>query len=91
MTKRRYEVEVSGTVTVVIDDEAVSDWDGKTILTMHENRERWSRDGVTKDDAIGNIAIQNGLYNSRDGLADFPDSAYSTYSQHFEVESVVEI
>lgn len=81
--KRRYAVDLSTTITIEVDDEAVSDWDGRTILTVHENRERWSRDGVTRDDVIGMVAItvgtQGGRVGGSDGWADFPEG---TVTEH---------
>lgn len=77
--KRRFEVEVQTTVIVEIDDEVTSaDYEGETILTAHENRERFI-EGSTFDTAIGSLAIALGI-NSRtmgnvDGWADFPREA----------------
>lgn len=77
--KRRYEVELSGTVTVEIDDEATSDYyDGETILTAHLNRERFV-EGSTAETSIGNLAIQLGADGRRmgsfDGWADFSEES----------------
>lgn len=87
--KRKFEVTLSVDVMVEIDDEAVSEWDGKTVLAAHENPERWAKDFVaTLGTSIGAIAQTVGLYGSRDGWADFPDEAIRAHVSGASVEAV---
>ncbi len=88
MAKRRYEVEVRVTIVVEIDDEITSDYyEGETLLTAHLNRQRF-KEGATPEDAIGALAITDGLWHSRDGWADFPRGAYRTLATNAKVDSV---
>jgi hypothetical protein len=57
-----------------IDDEAVSDWDGRTLLHVHENPERFV-EGTGLRDALAAMAVSVGLWGSRDGWADFDNEA----------------
>lgn len=74
MSRRRVEVEVTTTVVMEFDDEAVSDWDGQTLLTCHENPERFLP-GLTLRDSLAAAAVTLGLWGSRDGWADFDREA----------------
>ena len=92
--RRRFEVEVTTTVIVEIDDEATSDYYlGETILTAHRNRERFV-EGATADDAVGSLAIALGIHNRRlphvDGWADFAADAATAAVTDERVESVYE-
>ena len=94
MAKRRYEVALSTVVTIEFDDEAVSEWDGSTFLTAHENPERFL-EGSTPDDVIGALAITVGpegrSVGRTDGWADWPEgSAYSVGWCHYEVDGILE-
>jgi hypothetical protein len=77
--KRRYEVEMTCTVTLEVDDEVVSDsYPGETILTAHENRDRFV-EGSTLETALFSLACGIGVDGRRtrnlDGWADFPEDA----------------
>lgn len=90
--KRRYEVELSVSVLVEIDDEATSNaYEGETILTAHENRERFV-EGSTLATAIGSLAQALGLNNRRmgnvDGWADFSEDSARGHVAAVSVESV---
>lgn len=69
--KRQVEVEISGVITMEIDDEAVSDWDGKKLLEIH------AREGGAfgQREMLAAMAYSVGVLNSHDGFADFPDEA----------------
>jgi hypothetical protein len=74
VTKRRVEVEVTTRIVMDIDDQAVSDWDGRTLLTCHENPERFVP-GSTLGTSLAAAAVTVGLWGSRDGWADYPVEA----------------
>jgi hypothetical protein len=74
MSRRRVEVEVTTTVIMEFDDEAVSDWDGRALLHVHENPERFLP-GSTLRDSLAAAAVTIGLWGSRDGWADFDREA----------------
>lgn len=94
--KRQYEVEMTCTVTIEVDDEVTSEhYPGETVLTAHLNRERFI-EGSTLETALGALAQEVGVDNrsvSRiDGWADFPDEmARSVGYPHFSVDSVTEL
>lgn len=87
--KRRVEVDITTTITLEFDDEAVSDWDGRTLLTCHENPERFEV-GSTLATSLAGAAVSIGLWGSRDGWADFDrDSLSADTSWDFpEINSV---
>lgn len=90
--KRRYEVELSVSVLVEIEDEANSDaYEGETILTAHENRERFV-EGSTFGTTIGSLAEALGINNQRmgnvDGWADFPENSAWAQIASVSVDSV---
>lgn len=74
MSTRRVEVEVTTTIVMEFDDAAVSDWDGRTLLTCHENPERFVP-GSTLRTSLSAAAVTIGLWGSRDGWADFDRDA----------------
>lgn len=90
MSARRVEVEISGRVFLEFDDEAVSDWDGRTLLTRHENTEAYLP-GSTARDVLAAAAVTVGVWGSRDGFADFPDDAIKAWAfpEAPEINSVV--
>lgn len=89
MTIRKVEVEFTSTIVMEFDDEVVSDWDGRTLLTCHENPERFTP-GSTLRTSLAGAAVSIGLWGSHDGWADFPREAISAdMSWEFpEIESV---
>ena len=76
MSQRTVEVDVSLTLVLRFDDEALSDWDGRTLLTRHENPEAY-RPGTTPGEVLAHAAYVVGMLGSRDGFADFPREALS--------------
>lgn len=74
MATRKVEVEAIVRIVLEFDDEVVSDWDGRTLLTIHENEDRFLP-GATQEDALAGAAVTIGLWGSRDGYADFPNEA----------------
>lgn len=77
MAKRTVTVEVSTTLEIEIDDEQVSDWDGRTLLTRHENPEYVER-GITLEQVLCGVAQYVGIdgrtLDRCDGFADFPEA-----------------
>lgn len=79
MTKHRFEVVAEITMTIEVDDTIVSEfYSGETVLTAHENRERFV-EGTTRDDALMAAAVavaaEGRSLSKVDGWADFPDGA----------------
>lgn len=92
MAKRTYEVELTVSVTVEIDDEATSDsYPGETILTAHTNRERFI-EGSTFATSIGSLAQALGINNRRmgniDGWADFDSQAAQAWVTDISVNTI---
>lgn len=82
MTKRFYDVEITATVRLEVDDEITSEfYPGETILTAHANRERFI-EGSTVETALTSLAVSLGIdgrdISRVDGWADFPDGAASS-------------
>lgn len=79
---KRYEVEMSVTVTLEIDETASSEYyPGETVLNRHANAE-WQRNyygDIGFDRSLMDLAVQVGIdrrpVSSIDGWADFPDEA----------------
>jgi hypothetical protein len=74
--KRTVEVEVSGLIRMEIDDEAISDWDGRKLLEIHERSDlsEWPQRQV-----LAAMAYSIGVLGSHDGYADFPDDAIQAW------------
>jgi hypothetical protein len=89
MTARKVEVEAVVRIVLEFDDEVVSDWDGRTLLQIHENEDRYLP-GATQADALAGAAVTIGLWGSRDGYADFPvDAVRARIANEFpEIQSV---
>lgn len=98
MAERTVSVTASCDFVFTIDDEAVSEWDGATILTVLASETR-KAEGIytpdaTLDNLLGHLGIQLSVENRRmgnfDGWADFPESAGSgnPYSTTWRIEDV---
>jgi hypothetical protein len=83
--RRRFEVEVSGTVTIEIDDEARSDWKPEQgILDTVQDPERFlpGSDMETLLLALAvTVGIENRTVGGTDGWADFPPSAVTRWGR----------
>lgn len=93
---RMFRVEVSTVITVAVNEAALSDWDGKSVLDP--TSERW-RPGMTQDEIAGSLAVAVGCQGIRvggsDGFADLPpDTAVTTggfWADEWSVDSVEEV
>lgn len=74
MTRRIVEVEVSGLIRMEIDDQELSDFDGRRVLDIYNRTE-----GYTLRDSLAHMAYNVGILGTRDGLADFPDEAIQVW------------
>ena len=97
MGERTVSVEVSGSFDFVIDDEAVSEWDGAKILDVLTQRGRGNNiysEDATMDTLLGYLGLALSVENRRmgniDGWADFPESAArgNPYGVYWHIESV---
>lgn len=96
--KRQFEVQMTCAVTLEIDDEVVSPYDGDTILTRHSNVE-WQRNyygDIGFDRSLMDLAVQVGIggrsVGNVDGWADFSDDAASSHGfPDWELDHVREV
>lgn len=80
---RKFEIDVSGTLTVTIDDEARSDWKPEQgILDTVNDPERF-REGSTLETLLLSLAqttaIDGRPIGGTDGWADFPEGCVRGY------------
>jgi hypothetical protein len=102
MAERTITVEFSGSLDFVIDDEAVSNWDGVKILEVLEKRGKGDdsrdelvyNDSATTESLLGhlglNLCVENRRMGSFDGWADFPEEAAkgNPYGVHWSIDDV---
>lgn len=90
MTKHNVTVTMPVEISFTIDDRVKSDWDGRDLLHIHENGERWATGKpITRDMATAVIAAQiidRGRLGNTDGFADFPESVTTNSWPHFIVD-----
>ena len=90
MTMHEVTVEMPVQITFTIDDEKVSDWDGRSLMQVHENAERWAIGGpIPLNEALAYMAsqiIDRGRLGGTDGWADFPYEATSFAWPHFATD-----
>lgn len=88
--KHEITVEMPVSITFDIDDEKLSDWDGRSLMEVHENGERWATgQPILLDLALAYMAsqiIDRGRLGDTDGWADFPADATSFAWPHFGVD-----
>lgn len=96
--RRTVEVTATCSLSFVIDDEAISEWDNARILEVLERRANARppvyTEGATLDDLLCHLGVMLSVENRRmgsfDGWADFPESAAqgNPYGVDWAVESV---
>lgn len=83
-------VEMPVEITFTIDTDHISDWDGRDLMHVHENSERWAAGApIERDLALAVMAAQivdRGRLAGTDGWADFNDDATSNGWPHFQVD-----
>lgn len=95
MAIRSVSVEARATFEFQIDDEATSDWDGATILTVLEQRGK-GNDVYTEEATLGSLlghlgvqlCVEGRTMGNFDGWADFP--ADSATGNPFSVDWTIE-
>lgn len=87
MSKYEITVQMPVEITFTIDDTKVSDWDGRSLMQIHEDAERWSEGApIPQREALAYMAAQiidRGRLGGTDGFADFPEDATSFAWPHF--------
>lgn len=96
MSLHEISVTMEVEVTFTIDDEKASDWDGRSLMTVHENPERWAAEApIERDLALSYMAsqiIDRGRLGGTDGWADFPDDATSfSWPRFYADEATVNV
>src|SRR5689334_7921826 len=90
MSKYEVTVQMPVEITFTIDDTKLSDWDGRSLMQIHENGERWATgDPIPRETALAYMAAQiidQGRLGGTDGFADFADDATSFAWPHFFTE-----
>lgn len=96
MARRVFDVDLSGTVRVEFDDEATDVYGrGVTILTAHEDRERFT-ELATFVTVLQSLAVTLGVDNRSmghtEGWADFPeDAAMARQIGYWDVQGYSEV
>ena len=91
MTEYQITVEMPVEVTFTINTDRVSDWDGRDLMHIHENGERWATgQPIPLDTALAYMATQiidRGRLGGTDGFADFAEDATSFAWPQFDTAS----
>lgn len=87
MSEYEVTVDMPVEITFTIDDTKLSDWDGRSLMQIHENPERWAAGTpIPLETALAYMAAQiidRGRLGGTDGFADFPEDATSFAWPHF--------